>query len=285
MSVFHLIGVRGYMHLLYCDESNLEPKDNEFFVYGGVVIEASAALPLSKAVEKIRLDSGVPKDFVLKFNPGPKHLNHQQFSALKQAVIEAARDHGCLFLTSLILHNVATSPDDARRNAINTICFHFDCYLNRPKSHGLVLVDRFDDKQIDGHLREKFSIGLTGMPYSQEMRLERIVGYHYSAIGQSHFGSVIDIVLGSFRFAVNAFTRNETGKMQTAGALLAMMSPMFFRERSDGRVSELSLMFSPKIIKSDKYRTQYEALKSFLEQSGIAAEQEITNERRYLARL
>lgn len=269
------------MHLLYCDESNLESKNNEFFVYGGVVIEAAAALSLSKAVEKIRHDSGVPKDFVLKFNPGPEHLNHQQFSVLKQSVIEAAIDHGCLFLTSLTLHNVANSPDDARRKAINTICYHFDCYLNRPKSHGLVLVDRFDDKQIDGHLREKFSIGLTGMPYSQEMRLDRIIGYHYSAIGQSHFGSVIDILLGSFRFAVNAFTRNEKGKIKTAGALLKMMSPLLFRERSDNRVSKLSLIFSPMTIKSDKYRAQYQALKKFLEESGIAAEQEITNERRY----
>lgn len=269
------------MHLLYCDESNLEPKDNDFFVYGGVAIEAGAALSLSQAIEKIRLDAGVPKDFVLKFNPGPKHLNHQQFSALKQAVIEAARGHGCLFLTSLILHNVATSPDEARRNAINTICYHFDSYLNRPKSHGLVLVDRFDDRQIDGHLREKFSIGLTGMPYSKEMRLARIIGFHYSAIGQSHFGSVIDILLGSFRFAVNAFTRNETGKLPTANALLALLAPMFFRERADDRVSELSLIFSPKIVKSDKYRALYEALREFLAKSGIVSEQEITNERRY----
>jgi hypothetical protein len=269
------------VYLLYCDESNLESKDNDFFVYGGFTIQAEAALSLSKAIETIRLDAGVPKDFVLKFNPGPKHLNHQQFSALKQAVIEEARGHGCLFLTSLILHNVATSPDEARRNAINTICYHFDCYLNRPKSHGLVLIDRFDDRQIDGHLREKFSVGLTGMPYSKEMRLGRIVGYHYSAIGQSHFGSVIDILLGSFRFAVNAFTRNETGKLSTASTLLALLAPMFFREGSNDRVSELSLFFSPKIVKSDKYRAMYESLREFLAQSGISAEQEITNERRY----
>jgi hypothetical protein len=269
------------MHLLYCDESNLEPKDNDFFVYGGIAIEAGAALSLSQAVEKIRLDAGVPKDFVLKFNPGPSHLNHQQFSALKQKIIEAALDHSCLFLTSLILHNVATSPDEARRNSINTICYHFDCYLNRAKSHGLVLVDRFEDKKIDSHLREKFSTGLKGMPYSEEMRLNRIIGFHYSAIGQSHFGSVIDILLGSFRFAVNAFTRNETGKLQTAHALLAMLAPMFFRERSDGRVPELSLFFSPKIIRFSKYRALYESLKNFLKQAGIEGEQEITSERRY----
>jgi hypothetical protein len=269
------------MHLLYCDETNLQQRNNEFFVYGGVSIEAKAALSLSQAIDKIRLDAGIPKDFILKFSPGPANLTHQQFTAVKQEIIEAARSHGCLFLTSVILHNVATSPEDARRNAINTICFHFDCYLNRPESHGLVLIDRFDDRQIDGHLREKFSTGLTGMPYSNEMRLDRIIGFHYYAIGQSHFGSVIDIMLGSFRFAVNAFTRNEAGSLPTANAILAQLAPMFLREGTDNRVSELSLFFSPKIIRSPTYLALYESLRQFLAQAGIVATQEITNARAY----
>jgi hypothetical protein len=146
------------MYLLYCDESNLEEKDNDFFVYGGMVVDGQAAQSLSLAVDSIRQSAKVPLDFIFKFNPGPEHLSHKDFIALKQAVIEAAIAHGCVFLTSMILHNVATSPAEARRNEINRICYHYDCYLNRPKSHGLVLIDRFEDKQIDGHLREKFSI-------------------------------------------------------------------------------------------------------------------------------
>jgi hypothetical protein len=181
----------------------------------------------------------------------------------------------------MILHDVATSAEEARRKSINTICYHFDCYLNRPNSHGLVLIDRFDDRQIDAHLREKFSVGLKGMPYSREMRLERIVGYHYSAIGQSHFASVVDIVLGSFRYAINAHTRRDQGRIESAGQLLRLLSPLFFRERGDGKISELSLMFSPKVIRSDKFRASYEALKAFLAGNGIEAEQQITNERQY----
>jgi hypothetical protein len=269
------------MYLLYCDESNLQEKADDFFVYGGLVINSDAAHSFSLAIDAIRKKAGVPSDFVLKFNPGPEQLDHKAFSKLKQEVIEAAIAHGGIFLTSLILHNVATSPDDARRNAINTICYHFDCYLHRPQSHGLVLIDRFEDRMIDGHLREKFSKGIKGLPYSPEYRLERIVGYHYSAIGQSHFGSVIDILLGSFRFSVNAFSRKENGKLPTAGSLLKMMSPLFFRENSANEVSELSLFFSPKIIKSDKYREMYGGLKSFLSENGIAAAQPITSVRQY----
>ena len=269
------------MHLLYCDESNLEERSGDFFVYGGIVVDAQAALSLSQSLAKIRSDAGVPSDLALKFNPRPRHLDHRQFAALKQAVIETAVVHRCIFLTSMILHDVATSAEEARRNSINTICYHFDCYLNRPNSHGLVLIDRFDDSQIDTHLREKFSVGLKGMPYSEEMRLERIVGYHYSAIGQSHFASVVDIVLGSFRYAINAHTRKDQGKLESAGQLLRLLSPLFFRERDDGRISELSLMFSPKVIRSDKFRASYESLKGFLTANGIEAEQLITNERQY----
>ena len=178
-------------------------------------MEANDALELSKTIEEMRSSAGVPTDFLLKFNPSPENLSHLEFNKLKQKVIEAAAQHGCTFFSSLILHDIATSPDDARRNAINTICYHFDCFLHRKKSHGLVLIDRFNDSQIDAHLREKFSIGVTGLPYSPRRRLDKIIGFHYSAIGQSHYSSVIDIVLGSMRYAVNAFPRNDEDRMSS----------------------------------------------------------------------
>lgn len=269
------------MFLLYCDESNLEEKDNDFFVYGGLVVEGNNARSLSTEIDSIRKAYKVPQEYVLKFNPGPQHLSHGEFISLKQEVIQAAVKHDCLFLTSMILHNIATSVAEARRNEINRICYHFDCYLHRPKSHGLVLIDRFEDRQIDAHLREKFCTGVTGLPYSKEHRLEHIVGFHYSAIGQSHFGSVVDIVLGSFRFAVNAFTRNAEDKKGSAAILLKLISPLFFREAGDGSVSEISLFFSPKIIKSDKYRQLYSDLAGYLAEHGIVTAQTITNERNY----
>ena len=268
------------MHLLYCDESNLEPRDGDFFVYGGLVVAAEAALSLTHGIEKIRRDAGLPNDAILKFNPRPHQLNHQQFSALKQAAVGVAIAHGCAFFTSVILHDIATSADDARRNCINTICYHFDCYLRRQKGHGLVLIDRFEDGKIDAHLREKFSTGLTWADSKGHTRLEQIVGYHYSAIGQSHLGSVIDIVVGSFRYAVNAHTRKDEGRLNSGAKLLQLIAPLFFREGDDRRVSELSLMFSPKVIQADKFRATYVQLSTFLAANGIAPEQLITGERR-----
>lgn len=269
------------MQLIYCDETNLEERNGVFFVYGGVSVSDQKMLALSQAIDEIRKKYGVPTDFRLKFNPGPKDLSHQDFIELKQSIIEEAIRHDSHLFASLILHDVATSPNDARKNEINRICYHFWCHLNRIKDSGLVLIDQFKDKEIDHHLREKFSIGLKEMPYSKEMRLDRIVGFHYSAIGQSHLCSVVDIVLGSLRFAVNAHNSDKEQEKETAKVLLNLISPLFFREDGRDSISEIGLFFSPKIIKAPRYREQYRSLHSFMNDAGLNLEQAITSERNY----
>ncbi len=271
------------MYLLYCDETNLEERNGDFLIYGGLMIDERQALELSRAIDKIRNDFGVDPSFRLKFNPGPVHLSHADFIELKQQLIEVAQAHGVYLILYFILHDIATSADDARRNGINVVCYHFDCLLNRLGGPGLVLIDRFNDagNQIEGHLSEKFSIGLTGLPYSKEKRLENILGFHYSAVGQSHFPSLVDIVLGSMRFAVNAHTRGIEKHFETASTLLQLVAPMFWRRSADAPVSELSILFSPKVIKSERYRGRYQSLKDFLAQARIDTEQQITAERTY----
>ncbi|CAI2932961.1 protein of unknown function [Aminobacter niigataensis] len=54
------------MHLLYCDESNIDEHSGDFLVYAGVMISAEAAPSLSAAIENIRDDVGIPRDFRLK---------------------------------------------------------------------------------------------------------------------------------------------------------------------------------------------------------------------------
>lgn len=238
-----------------------------------MIVVADAAKSLSEAIDGIRAKAGVDKLFPLKFNPGPKHLSHAEFIALKQAVIDAAAAHGVQLITSLILHDIASSAEEARRNEINRLCYHFDCILRQNKDSGLVLIDRFSDKQIDAHLVKKFSVGVIGLPHSREYRLANIVGLHYSAIGQSHFSSLVDVVTGSLRYAINAFTRQEKEKLKTATAILKALSPLFIRDGGDSKISELSVFFSPKAIKVAKYRQKYEELKSFFADNGLETAQ------------
>ena len=255
------------MFLLYCDETNLEERSGDFFVYAGIAINGSTAKSLSQKIDEIRNRWKVPRNFKLKFNPGPEALSNADFIKLKQELIEAAIAHDVKLLVYVILHDISKDPEEARRNGINTICYHFDCMLNVYLRPGVVLIDRFSDSQIDQHLVEKFSTGVTGLPFSKELRLTNVIGFHYSAVGQSHFSSLIDIVLGSLRFSINAFTRKDASRMATATTLIKLISPLFHRE-SSGRVSEISFYFSPKTIKVDQYRAQYMALKKFLSDNG-----------------
>lgn len=271
------------MHLLYCDETNLEERAGDFLIYGGLIFDGATAKDFSIAIDELRERHGVPRDYQLKFNPGPATFTHLQFVALKQELLELTAQFGARLVVYVILHDIAVDPDTARRNGINTVCYHFDCILNRLEDSGLVLIDRFNDagNVIDAHLREKFTVGIKGMPYSSEMRLKNIVGFHYSAIGQSHFPSICDIALGSLRLAINAHTRDSKGLLPTANTLLNLLSPLFWRKNITDPIPELGFMFSPKVVKATKYKTKYELLKEFLAAGGITTHQEITDSRQY----
>ena len=110
------------------------------------------------------------------------------------------------------------------------------------------------------------------------MRLSRIMGYHLATIGSSHFCSVIDIVLGAFRFVVN--NRNDPAKTAVTGQLLAQLAPLFIRDDA-GKVLEISLFFSPKVIRVRQYRETYQGLHNFFGNGGLIPCQEITAERNY----
>src|SRR5215467_6379893 len=194
-------GSKQLMHFLYTDECNVNPEEAEFFIYAGIGVGADASGAFSKEMEDIRARHGYKPGNLLKFNThqGPAHIRADQHRAAKSELLDAAAKHGVVMFASFILHNVANNPEKARLLEINRVCYHFHCYLNRKKEDGLVLLDTFTDKELIPHLRQKFSVGLEGMPYSRTMGLPRILGYHLASIGTSHFCSVVDVVAGSLR--------------------------------------------------------------------------------------
>lgn len=267
------------MYLFYTDESNLDPTKSDFFVYAGVAIPGQEAAALHADVEALRVRNGYQPLDQLKFtsNGRPNHVSAEQHLNAKRELMEAAARHNVRLITSMILHSIATSPEEARLNEINRVCFHFHAYLNGLNDSGIVLVDNFQGQGLANFLREKFGIGLRNMPYSKTLRLNRILGIHLSHIGFSHFCSLVDVALGSLRYAINE--RNNAAKVDIARALLAQLAPLFIRD--GGRVPEISLFFSPKIIIVDKYRAQYTQLRDFMANNGIEAIQVPTNVRNY----
>jgi len=263
------------MYLLYTDETNVDPKETEFFVYGGVAFHSNHAEAISSGIASLRRKHGYNPEDVLKFNTvqRPAHINAESHRKIKQDVMELAARHEVKLFCSMILHAVATSPDEARRNEINRIAYHYDCFLHRQSDLGLVLVDMFTDAKLPNHLREKFTVGLTDMPFSKAMPLERVLGYHLATVGSSHFCSLIDIVLGALRFVINS--RKDERRKSVVSQLLHQLSRLCIREES-GKVSELCLFFSPKTIRVAKYRSEYKGLRDLFVDAGMAPTQQIS---------
>jgi hypothetical protein len=268
------------LHLLYADEVNVDPDSSEFFVYPGIAIPGDRAGQLSAEVDELRKKYGYRPGDPLKFNTRdrPKHVEPEAAREIKRELLAKIADYEAKLFASFILHDIATSPEEARRLEINRICFHFNAFLYRVDGYGLVLLDTFTDGQRDTILREKFSIGLKGLPYSDALRLDRILGFHLASIGTSNFCSVIDILVGSLRYAINL--RTDPNRQEIANTLLRQIAPLCLRDRYD-EVDELSLFFSPKTIRSAAFRKKYLGLQKMLADAGMKPAQEIMGDPRF----
>lgn len=257
----------------------MEERTGDFLVYGGVVVPGENAKALSEDIRLIRQKAGIAANERVKFLPPSPPCDHKAYIRVKQAIIEAAIKREAILIAYLVLHDLAKNPDEARLFGINTVCTHFNWILNRIGGPGLALIDRVNNpgNEVDDHLREKFAVGVKGMPYSKQMRLENIVGFHYSTIGQAHFTSLCDILVGSLRFAINSHTRGTPKTRDSAINLLKLMSPLFFREKGAEKVSELGLAFRPKNVAAPAFWEKYQSLKGFLREGGIDMAQSVTN--------
>ena len=260
------------MYLLYTDETNVDPQTSDFFAYAGVAIPGDRAGQLSSRIDAVRAANGYRADDLLKFNTRerPAHVTPEQHRDAKQQLLAEAGGHGVKLFCSFILHRVATSPEVARLNEINRICLHFNYYLNRVHDHGLVLIDTFPNNSLFAILKQKFLVGLKGLPYSESYRLDRLLGLHVASIGSSHFCSVVDVVLGSLRYAING--RNDPTRQNVCATLLAQLAPLAVRSAA-GAVEELSLFFSPKGIRVQAYLNEYLALHAYLAANGLDCQQ------------
>jgi hypothetical protein len=108
--------------------------------------------------------------------------------------------------------------------------------------HGLVRLDAFVDKQLNRILREKFSVDLTGLPYSDTLRLDRILGFHLASTGNLEF-----LLRDGYRGRLFAFRNQLRYRLLEAGnseCVAQADKPLCLLTRDD-LVDELSLFFSP----------------------------------------
>lgn len=248
------------MFLFIGDETNVtQSKQSRFFIYGGLIINANNCAEANVKVEVIRKKYNFPIKHEFKFDTRsrPKLLSIPEFSEAKNEVLDLCHELEARFMVYAVHHDIAgTQGINTWLWALKTLLCQFDLFLQREKSHGICLVDRFDNDftVLRGIHQEGVDPAFWGgrLPH----RLENIWCYGTVSIGSTHISSMVDIVLGAFRYCVNEITK-QTVPIQ----LYSKVRPLMLCEGGDlKKIEEWGLFLRPKEIKAESYKQDYDLL-------------------------
>jgi hypothetical protein len=249
------------MYVFLTDETNLEARDAiRFFTYGGLVVPMANLPALHSKIEGIRKAAGYGPTDRLKFETKarPKGVTVEAATTAKREVVAAAIECGCLFIACVVLHAIARNQGVEKTILFgaNSVIAKFNTYLAQQKSHGIVAMDRLPKGSEFDYLSEKFTKGLA-LPKGEAQALDRIVMFSSTCINASHVSSVMDIVLGTWRYCIN--------QPQNTAAAKAMMNELVrliwhTKQGDDIHAHELGLLFRPIDVKHPPYKAEYDAL-------------------------
>jgi hypothetical protein len=250
------------MYLLLTDETNLHSAEKvKFLIYGGLFLPIDKAIQLDQGIEKIRKVAGYQPREILKFDTRerPPTISIESATQAKREVVALCREVGCKFVVYVAHHDIIKdrSREDQILFGANSVIERFNRFLAQHGDYGMVLADTLPLESPNQYFKEKFSVGLT---FDKEVRpLPRIRLYGTTCSGGSHLSSAIDIVLGSFRYAVNS-----PANIKAAGEMVSNVTDLMwgYRKDNDALVLETGLILRPKIenIRKQEYRDEYLAL-------------------------
>jgi len=256
------------MYLMLTDETNNTPTTAaRFFAYGGLVVPGDEIESLTAKIVEIRNDAGYRDTDVLKFdtNVRPAHIDRDTCTNAKSRVIESCSECGCKFIAYLVLHDIARNrePRELVTWAADHVIGRFNMYLHEVDSVGLCVIDSLPvDRQFQ-YLTDKFTGGLN--LDGNIVPLDRIQLFAATVISASHISSAMDIVLGSFRYAIN-----DPQNPQAARAMMVnVVRLMWYREHEGEKyLGDRGLIFrpDPESIRVDAYREQYNNLRAYLQE-------------------
>ena len=244
-------------YILYTDESNNDGT-KDFFILGGVFFPVDQLTAIHSLVVACRYDNGFQPEDDFKFNTHsrPDHVSQEQHLAAKAQLLVGLAALDLRFMVVAALRDIAADPRQRWEFQGNSLLLTFDKFCAQRKSNGIVIFDRTSEG-FD-YAREKFKTGVKYKSGGQFDFSERLNLFAQSCIGASHIGSVVDVVLGAFRFCVNDVTGAAKG---TTAMLPAVLSLMYFREFK-GRpvILDYGFMLRPQHVVMAAYKAKYEEL-------------------------
>jgi hypothetical protein len=260
------------MHLMLTDETNQQPATNvKFFVYGGLIFPVDRLVELHDAIEKIRQDAGYSPEDEFKFDTRsrPEHVSVEASRDAKRAVVDLCSSVGCKFIVHIILHAIIAKQDFNQqvRWAADYVIGRYNKFLNEEvKDNGICIVDNLPQGAEFGYLTTKFACGLV-LPDGSKVQLDRIKLFASTRCGASHACSAMDIVLGSFRYAIN-----NPKNVDAAREMFKKVSQMMWAIQKDdiAYVRDRGLIFRPPLesIRAPQYKAEYQELVKHL--AGLA---------------
>jgi hypothetical protein len=166
------------------------------------------------------------------------------------------------FMAYAVHHGIASKQKaDLWLWALKTLLCQFDLFLRREKSHGMCLVDRFENDL--SLLKRIHQQGVDPEFWGGRLphRLENVWCYGTINVGTTHIASMVDIVLGAFRYCLNEMVRKNVPLI-----LYKKVRPLMLCELGNpSRVKEWGLFLRPKDVKATSYKQDYDALLKHLE--------------------
>jgi len=257
------------MYLLFTDETNTSPQYDariKFFAYGGLIIPFDSLSELDNGIQKIRMEAGYEPANSLKFDTHskPEHVSPEQFAKIKNDIISLCIETKCKFLVYVVLHKIAENQgiNQTIKWGADHIVGKFNYFLKRNNSTGFVIMDRLPDTNEYSFFTEKFTKGLVFS--NKNIPLENIRMFSSSCDNASNFNSAMDIVLGSFRYCINA--------PQNWGSAQKMMHnvvSLIWAERQDDHIIDpfekgLTFRPNPEKIEVEEYKEEYTNLLKFI---------------------
>ena len=255
------------MYLFIGDESNTTQSEGaKFFIYGGLLVEIKCAPDINSNILGIRQDCNYSPGDKLKFDTHtrPKQVSIHQHKSAKEQILDKSNEFGVKFMAYAVHQGISGK----RRNintwqyALNTLLNEFNRFLNREDVYGMCLLDRFADDMTVLKNIHHFGVNPIVDESNVEHRLERIWCFGTVCIDTTHLASMVDIVLGAFRYCMSDMAKSRISK-----ELYKKVRPLMLHSSDDiTDVEDWGLFFRPKRIGNPEFKRDYDALRNRLKQ-------------------
>lgn len=222
------------MYWFLTDETNKPPKDDQFFIYGGVIIDSDRVPEVDAAVRKVRKDHGYEPSASFKFHGGQSGKETDDHEKAKLALLELLPALDVKFAATVVHARIGAGRpiNTVIEMGINTMTQAFWEYLGDTTSPGIMLIDRVD-KTKDYDEFTNFARRFTeGLDFGREPKRvdDRILLFGMTNNNSSHLSSVVDICLGAFRWCVNESTSGN-GDSERAREYWTRVDALIWRKR------------------------------------------------------